>query len=115
MHREFIYTPTFDKRWERLKLSDTDLRELEQLLLEDPERGDTETGTGGIKKMRFAPSRSNQGKSGSYRVVYLNIPVTDRTICILIFTKSEQASLSKEEKNELKKLSSQLKQLYGQP
>ena len=62
MHREFIYTPTFDKRWERLKLSDTDLRELEQLLLEDPERGDTETGTGGIKKMRFAPSRSNQGK-----------------------------------------------------
>lgn len=62
MHREFIYTPTFDKRWERLTLSDTDLRELEQLLLEDPERGDTETGTGGIKKNAFCSFPFESGK-----------------------------------------------------
>lgn len=59
-------------------------------------------GKGGIRKVRFA--LENRGKSGSVRVCYTDFAEYEVTYLITAFTKNEQANLSDEEKNVLKKL-----------
>ena len=41
MERTFIEVPAFTKKWHDLGLTDDDLRELENILLEDTKAGDT--------------------------------------------------------------------------
>ncbi len=53
LSRMFIELPSFRLRWKNLGLSDDDLKNLEQELLNDPKVGDVLQGTGGVRKMRF--------------------------------------------------------------
>lgn len=49
-------------------LADDEYRELQTLLIEQPEVGDVIPGSGGVRKLRWkAPGR---GKRGGYRVIY---------------------------------------------
>lgn len=77
------------------------------MLLKNPESGPVMEGTGGIRKVRFA--LENRGKSGSVRVCYTDFAEYEVTYLITVFTKNEQANLSDEEKNVLKKLVKALK------
>lgn len=54
MKREFIETPSFTKKWFTLGFTDENLSELQQLLVSNPDAGDTMIGTGGLKKIRYA-------------------------------------------------------------
>lgn len=102
MKRTFIEVPLFTKRWKEIGLSDEDLLALQIMLLKNPESRPVMEGTGGIRKVRFA--LENRGKSGSVRVCYTDFAEYEVTYLITAFTKNEQANLSDEEKNVLKKL-----------
>ena len=45
--------PTFVKKWRELGLTDENLRELQNILLENPKAGNVIQGTGGLRKIRI--------------------------------------------------------------
>lgn len=49
-------------------LSDEEYRELQATLLNNPEAGAVIPGSGGVRKMRWAPS--HRGKRGGLRIIY---------------------------------------------
>jgi hypothetical protein len=103
---EFVYTRAFEASAKGV-LTDAELRELEAALVENPEAGTLERGTGGIRKVRIAlPGR---GKSGGARVVYFYRKTRGRIYLLLAYPKNEKASLTKAEKNALGKLAAKLK------
>jgi len=107
MMRTFIEVPLFTKRWKEIGLGDDELRELQIMLLKDPESGPVMEGTGGIRKVRF--SLDHRGKSGSIRVCYTDFSEYEVTYLITAFEKKDQENLTSEEKNVLKKLVKSLK------
>ena len=102
MSRMFIELPSFRLKWKNLGLSDEDLKNLEQELLNNPKIGAVLQGTGGVRKMRF--SFPYRGKSGSVRVIYVDFDVYERIYLLTVFQKADQENLTKEERNGLKKL-----------
>ena len=102
MTRTFIEVPLFTKRWSEIGLSTDDLRQLQIMLLKDPESGPVIEGTGGIRKVRFP--LENRGKSGSVRVCYTDFAEYEVIYLITAFTKKEQENLSDDEKKVLRKL-----------
>ena len=108
MKRTFIEVPLFSKRWKEIGLGDNELRELQLMLLKDPESGPVMEGTGGIRKVRF--QLENRGKSGSIRVCYTDFAEYEVTYLITAFEKKEKENLSDDEKTVLKKLVKALKE-----
>ena len=102
LSRMFIELTSFRLKWKNLGLSDDDLKNLEQELLNDPKVGDVLQGTGGVRKMRF--SFPYRGKSGSVRVIYVDFEVYERIYLLTVYQKADQENLSKAERNDLKKL-----------
>ena len=112
MTREFIRTTYFDKRWDEMKLSDDDLRELESHLLKNMGTGDIIPGTGGAIKLRWALPSNAKGKSGGIRVIYVDLAYKEHTYLLLCYPKSKKENLSDEQKQQLKKLAAILKGEY---
>ncbi len=102
MVRTFIELPIFRSRWNDLGLNDTDLRRLQIELLADPKIGAVMQGTGGVRKMRFA--FEHQGKSGGVRVIYVDFEIYEKIYLLTAYTKNEKENLTKEERNEIRKL-----------
>jgi len=102
MVREFIYTPKFDKEWNRLGLSDYDLSLLEAYLLENPEAGKIIKGTGGIRKLRWI--LPNAGKSGGIRILYVDFIFSEIIAMFDLFPKDEKENLTNTEKAILKQV-----------
>jgi hypothetical protein len=73
----------------------------------NPRIGDVMQGTGGCRKLRY--SKPGTGKSGGYRIISWfggdDIPV----VLLSVFGKNERANLSKAERNDLAKLTGQLR------
>lgn len=59
-------------------------------------------GTGGLRKARFA--FEHRGKSGGVRVCYVDFVVKETIYLITVYSKNQKDNLSKEEKNEIRKL-----------
>jgi hypothetical protein len=93
--------PEFLKKSNKL-LSDDEKNELIEFLALNPKAGDLIQETGGIRKLRW--SIKNKGKSGGVRIIYyyhnLKIPL----FLLTLFGKGEKSNLSKNERNELSKL-----------
>ena len=102
MVRTFIELPIFRSRCNDLGLNDTDLRRLQIELLADPKVGAVMQGTGGVRKMRFA--FEHQGKSGGVRVIYVDFEIYEKIYLLTAYTKNEKENLTKEERNEIRKL-----------
>jgi hypothetical protein len=60
-------------------------------------------GTGGLRKMRFAPSSANRGKSGAVRVCYVIFVAAASCYLLAIFPKNEQPNLSADDKKRWRK------------
>ena len=82
MTRTFIQTDEFVKNWERLGLTDDDMRRLELEILKNPKIGSVIRGTGGLRKLRF--SFENKGKSGSTRICYVDFLLLETVYLITI-------------------------------
>ena len=68
-------------------------------------------GTGGIRKLRW--SAQGEGKSGGVRVIYYYHNEAIPLFLLTLFGKGEKANISKSERNELNKLTTQLLKNYG--
>lgn len=66
----FIQLNLFATRWSRLGLDDEATRQLENQIMQNPSAAPIIRGTGGARKIRFAPAAWRAGKSGSLRVIY---------------------------------------------
>ncbi len=108
MKRMFIETSEFRRRWIRSGLGEEDLRELQGYLLEHPTAGDVVQGTGGVRKLRWA--RPGRGKSGGVRTIYLDLAGRQTTWLITVFSKNERADLSSEERREIKRFVTRIKE-----
>ena len=101
----FVETRIFTQQAAAL-LDDEDLRGLQNLLLEKPNRGAVVSGTGGLRKLRLAlPGR---GKRGGARVIYCWQDDQDRIFFFLIYPKSAKDDLTPNEKTILKQLVKEL-------
>lgn len=79
MRLTFIELPAFTSRWQREKLGDEKLQELQAVILEHPGAGDSMPRTGGLRKIRLAPRKgAGKGKSFGYRVIYGGGDESDR-------------------------------------
>ena len=102
---EFIETPTFTRLLTDL-LSDEEYRALQNILVENPERGDILKGGGGIRKMRHAlPGR---GKSGGMRAIYYWIKDNHQIYMLLVYPKSKKDTLTDQETALLRELVKEL-------
>lgn len=114
MKRTFVYIENFEQQWKQYGLGSDEQRELELQLLMNPSQGDVIAGTGGLRKVRFSPEYENHGKSGAYRVIYLDIQTSSHTLLLLIYAKNQQENLKPHQKKVLKQMVEQLKFLYTQ-
>jgi hypothetical protein len=104
---------SFRKAAETAGMSDEDIEALTTYLSDNPQAGDEMPGTGGCRKLRWAIKSNNKGKSGGVRTITLftgeHLPV----FLITVFGKSQKVSLTKAERNDLKKLSDSVVQTYS--
>lgn len=91
---EFIETPTFTRLLTEL-LTDDEYAGLQNVLVQNPERGDIIKGGGGIRKLRFA--RPGRGKSGGVRVIYYWLRDDGQIYMLLIYPKSKKDDLTDRE------------------
>lgn len=113
---EFVYTKIFNEIWNGYNLTDKDKKAFEKKVKDyeknnsDPSNplGDIIQGTGGAIKIRFNSSTDNVGKSGSYRIIYCKYGRRVYAM-ILIYKKSDKASLNDKEKSMIKNRIRELK------
>jgi hypothetical protein len=101
---EFIEFPAFTSRLLALAKDRADdvLLEIQSDLLENPERGPVIEGTAGVRKARVADPTRGKGKSGGFRYKHYYIEQDGQIFLLMIFSKSEQADLTSEQKKILK-------------
>jgi hypothetical protein len=75
---------------------------LEDLLCQDPEKGDVIRGAGGSRKIRMGlPGR---GKRGGCRGIYLHVKSASRIYLVYLYPKNEEVDLSPGQKMILKQI-----------
>ena len=98
MRAVFVRLTGFDADMSRLGFTDADQQSLESVLMADFERGPVMAGTGGLRKVRFAPAALARGKRGGCRVCYVWFPEDAIVLLVLAFGKNEQANLTARQK-----------------
>lgn len=100
----FVQLDPFPPAWKGLELDDEDLRALEIAIMLDPERPPVVLGTGGLRKIRFAPKSWAIGKRGAARVCYVYFRQVGLVALVFAYGKGEKDNLTAEEKRAIKKL-----------
>ncbi len=99
----FVELDEFGDDWKRLELDlDNDLLALQLLIMCDPKGSPVIKGTGGLRKLRFAPKRWKVGKSGAARVCYVYFPDHWTVLLVAAYGKKEKDNLTGEEKAGIK-------------
>lgn len=86
----FIETSKFTKLLAEY-LSDDEYRMLQWHLKEKPDSGDMVRGSGGVRKVRWAPE--GKGKSGGVRVIYYWKKSEHEIWMLTLYSKSERATI----------------------
>jgi len=87
----FIETSLFSKILSKY-LTDDDYRRLQSYLLQKPDAGDIVRHSGGVRKVRWAPT--GEGKSGGIRAIYYWKKSDDEIWMLTLYSKSEKATIS---------------------
>ena len=101
---DFVELDIFTSDWRRLRLDDDDLLELQVSIMLSPKGAPVVSGTGGLRKLRFAPSRWNRGKRGALRIGYAYFDDLKIVALIVVYPKSEKENLDESERTEIKHL-----------
>lgn len=112
MRLTLIQLATFAAKWSKLGLTDEDLQSLEAMLIANPEAGDVIPGTGGLRKIRFAPPSWHTGKRGGSRVIYAFIVSGDAVYLFTLYEKNERSDLSADEKKVFRQLLERLQKAH---
>jgi hypothetical protein len=98
---EFIELPGFTRAWAALGLGDADLRALQAAILSGPERHPVISGTGGLRKLRFARPGEGRGKRGAYRACYACYLHEGIVVLAMVYGKGEQADLTAAQRRDI--------------
>jgi len=109
MNAVFIESKEFTE-WVSEYLPDEAYAQLQQELMDNPQKGTVMPGCGGLRKVRSGAPRLGKGKRGGARVIYLYAPEARWFFMLDIYDKDEQEKLSAAEKNVLAKLAQEFKQ-----
>ena len=77
-------------------LHDEELKLLEDILLENPQKGDVIEGTSGARKMRI--QMNGHGKRGGGRVIYVDIFEKEKLYFLVAYPKNVQGNLTEQQK-----------------
>src|SRR5689334_3863759 len=110
MKLSFVHLPGFVSECERLGLDDEAIAELEWQVMERPGAGKMLRGTGGLRKVRFAPRSWHRGRSGAIRVLYVYFTQAAMVYFVTAFAKNEKENITTAEAHAYKAL---LKRLEG--
>ena len=105
----FIEFPTFTRQVSEL-MTDEEYAEVQQELIENPEKGDLIKGLGGLRKVRVAVGR--RGKSGGVRFIYLLLLRHEAVFFFYAYSKGDVSDLSSEQRKRLVQAVTQIKQEY---
>jgi hypothetical protein len=106
----FIETKVFSRRLSGI-ISDEAFAAFQAELAQDPEKGPVIEGTGGLRKIRCR--LDGRGKSGSLRIIYLCIKDKSHIHLVFVFAKKESATLTAEQKRQLKSVVDAIKKEYA--
>ena len=106
-----VETSAFLRRAEKI-LSEEEHEQLLFYLASHPTDGDEIQGTGGVRKLRFAPPSRHGGKSGAMRVCYVAF-VDAVCYLLIVFPKNEAANLSAKDKVTLKQTVNALRRTHS--
>jgi hypothetical protein len=95
---DFVETISFSDTWKEFGLSDEDLRGLQNAIMRSPRGFPVIPGTGGLRKIRFAPSAWHQGKRGSLRIGYVHFAEYELVFLVLAFAKTVRGDISTAQK-----------------
>ncbi|MFZ3213695.1 MAG: hypothetical protein WA188_19490 [Terriglobales bacterium] len=98
---EFIEAPAFT-RYVRQYLDDEGYRALQAELATNPDLGDMMSGTGGLRKVRWADPRRGKGRRGGLRIIYFYFESEQQIWLVTLYGKDEAADLSAKEKKALR-------------
>jgi hypothetical protein len=112
MELTFLYMPGFVREWNRQRLTDSDLRALEETIARAPDAAPVMRGTGGLRKMRFAPPSTHRGKSGATRVGFAYFRAKAAIIVVAIFAKSNAANFTPAQRVEFEKWLNQIERNF---
>lgn len=97
----FVELPAFE-RHRADYLDDDGFRDLQNLLMKNPEAGDLMPDTGGLRKLRFADARRGKGKRGGLRVIYYWWNAGAQCWLFTIYDKDELADLTAQQRKILR-------------
>jgi hypothetical protein len=98
----FIELDEFQQDWEQLGLNvENDLWELQNEIMRDPDAAPLIQGTGGLRKLRFSPSRWRVGKSGAIRVCYVYFQPHWTVLLVMAYGKNRKDNLTAAEKRDI--------------
>src|SRR4051794_32937983 len=89
----FIHSKQFDASWKRMGLTDEDLCKLQVCIIASPKGAHVIEATDGLRKLRFSPDDSDQGKSGSHRACYVYFEEHAIVFLATAYPKGKKASL----------------------
>lgn len=96
-----IETTIFTKLIARL-MDDDNYRELQEVLIGNPETGDVIPGSGGLRKIRWRVA--GRGKRGGVRVIYYRVHTAERIYMLYAYAKNEVEDLSRDQLKALRKI-----------
>jgi mRNA-degrading endonuclease RelE of RelBE toxin-antitoxin system len=76
-------------------LADEEYRKLQGALADRPAAGRIISGSGGLRKVRWAPA--GRGKRGGVRIIYYWAVAEEKLLMLLIYAKNERDDLSAEQ------------------
>lgn len=96
-----VETRVFTKRVTSLGL-EVGLKNVQEDLLDNPEPGRIDPGTGGLRKIRMPDKGRGKGKRGGARVHYLWLPDKSLVYLVFVYGKDETDTLTPDQKQELR-------------
>jgi hypothetical protein len=86
----FVEMQGFSDDWSDLGLGDKDLQALQIMIMLQPDGPPIISGTGGLRKMRFAPAGWATGKSGGARICYVYFKEFGIVLLVIAYSKKER-------------------------
>lgn len=96
-----IETPLFTRIIGEL-MSDDAYRQLQEALIQRPEKGDLIPGSGGLRKVRW--KLEGQGQRGGVRIIYYWVATDEQLRMLYAYAKSQQENLTPDQLAALRKI-----------
>lgn len=101
--------PTFTKTVLKI-FEDDEYRELQAELVADPKAGAVIPGYSGLRKLRWGAK--GKGKRGGTRIIYLHLPKAGVVYLFYLFTKGDITDLTSEQRKQVAKFVTEIKEAY---